>query len=227
MRSIVPVVYALLLLPSVLFAWSGDGHQIVALIAEDHLTPQAQAGIHELLGKDVNIPDAEIASWADNYRREHRETAPWHYVDIPVDAETFDEGRDGKNGNNVIDKIGDFEKVLVDKTAPIEKRAEALKFLVHLVGDPHQPLHCADRHGDRGGNSRLVFYLDRPRATNLHMVWDSTILIQRRGTVRIAAYADGPADGPTTKASMRSSSTRMRWSSSSSWNGAVFGWRWC
>ena len=60
------VFLTFLLIPSTLFAWGGDGHQIVALIAEERLTPEAQAGIHELLGKDVNISDAEIASWADN-----------------------------------------------------------------------------------------------------------------------------------------------------------------
>jgi hypothetical protein len=180
-----------LFVPATLFAWGGDGHQIVALIAEDHLTPQAKAGIHELLGKDVNISDAEIASWADDYRREHRTTAPWHYVDIPVEADAFDEARDGQDGNNVIDKINEFEKVLADKSASTGERAKALKFVVHFVGDEHQPLHCAERNGDKGGNTRLVFYLDRKRAVNLHSVWDSTILIQRRGTVRIAEYADG------------------------------------
>ena len=87
-------IAVVLLIPSMLFAWGGDGHQIVALIAEERLTPEAKHEIHELLGADVNISDAEIASWADNIRREKRSTGPWHYVDIPTTQPSFDEDRD-------------------------------------------------------------------------------------------------------------------------------------
>lgn len=181
-------LWLVLLIPSSLFAWGGDGHQIVCLIAEEHLSPAAKAGIHDLLGADVNISDGEIASWADNIRREQRNTASWHFVDIPVDASGFDKERDGRHGNNVIDKINQVERVLSDHNAPKEKRAEALKFVVHFVGDLHQPLHCADRN-DKGGNSRLVFFLDQPRALNLHSVWDTTILLHRKGQKRVLQYA--------------------------------------
>ncbi|HEY2584453.1 MAG TPA: S1/P1 nuclease, partial [Tepidisphaeraceae bacterium] len=187
------IVTALCLLPCMApfaHAWGGDGHQIVCLIAEDRLTPSAKAAIHDLLGKDVNISDAEIANWADQVRRERRETAPWHYVDIPTNADAFDEARDGQHGNNVIDKIGDFKAVLNDLKASKAQRAEALKFLGHFVGDLHQPLHCAERNKDKGGNGRLVFFLDQPRAVNLHTVWDTTILLRRKGATRIADYAD-------------------------------------
>jgi hypothetical protein len=68
----------ILLLPAPVLAWGGDGHQIVCLIAEDRLTPETKAAIRELLGDDVNISDAEICMYADNIRRERRETAPWH-----------------------------------------------------------------------------------------------------------------------------------------------------
>jgi hypothetical protein len=129
------VILFVVLFPSFSHAWGGDGHQIVCLIAEDHLTPAAKAGIHDLLGKDVNISDAEIASWADQVRRERKATGPWHYVDIPVDAQAFDEARDGKRGSNVIDKINDFKAVLKNPNASKSDRAEALKFLVHFVGD--------------------------------------------------------------------------------------------
>jgi hypothetical protein len=190
-KSLFCILALVLLIPSAVFAWGGDGHQLVALIAEDHLTPEAKAGIHELLGKDVHISDGDVASWADNIRREKRSTAPWHFVDIPVDAEKFDEKRDGENGNNVIDKINDFEKVLTDKTKSKEERAEALKYLVHFVGDVHQPLHCANRNGDKGGNGRLVFFEKRQRAVSLHSVWDSTILIQHKGSgTRNLSYAN-------------------------------------
>jgi len=178
-----------LLLPSIVHAWGGEGHQIVCLIAEDRLTPAAKAGIHQLLGV-ANISDAEIASWADEIRRQRQETAPWHFVDIPTDAKGFDEKRDGQNGNNVVNKIVDFTAVLQNPKATKDARVEALKFLVHFVGDIHQPLHCAERNKDKGGNTRLVFFLDHPKALNLHSVWDSTILVDHKGGVRIAAYAE-------------------------------------
>jgi|SRR5947209_1507576 len=184
-------LFALLVLlsfPVTAFAWGGEGHQIVGLIAEERLTPAAKAGIHDLLG-DANISDAEIANWADNVRRERSETGPWHYVDIPTDAPAYDKQRDGQQGNNVIDKINDFAKVLANKNASKAERADALKFLVHFVGDLHQPLHCAERNHDKGGNARLVFFLDAPMATNLHSVWDMSILLNRMGETPVLKYA--------------------------------------
>jgi hypothetical protein len=73
---------------------------------------------------------------------------------------------------------------------PKEKRAEALKWVVHLAGDIHQPLHCADRHGDKGGNKRLVFFLDKREAVNLHSVWDTWIIREMVGRQKIAAFAE-------------------------------------
>lgn len=171
------------------FAWGGDGHQLICLIAEQGLSKEADAMIHDLLGNDADISDAEIASWADEHRREARKTAPWHYVNIPIDSNGYDPKRDGNNGNNVVDKVIEFQKLLADRSKPKEQRAEALKYLVHLVGDIHQPLHCGDR-GDRGGNARLVFFLDLQTAQALHKVWDSTILLNRKGRTRVAEYAD-------------------------------------
>jgi hypothetical protein len=172
------------------FAWGGEGHQVVALIAEKHLSDRAEAGIHELLGDNANISDAEVCNWADQIRRERRETAPWHYVNIPTTAPGYVATRDGNGGDDVIDAIGRFKRVLSDRAAPKENRAEALKFLVHFVGDIHQPLHCADRDGDKGGNGRLVFFLDRQKAVSLHSVWDTWLLRSYIGNRRIAEYAD-------------------------------------
>src|SRR4051812_4708796 len=111
MTLLAAALILLLWLPSAASAWGGDGHQIVALIAEGHLSPEAKAGIRDLLG-EANISDAEIANWADEVRRERRSTAPWHYVNIPASADVFDRKRDGNGGNNVIDKIEAFEKTL-------------------------------------------------------------------------------------------------------------------
>jgi hypothetical protein len=119
----------------------------------------------------ASISDAEVVNWADEIRRERNETAPWHYVNIPLDAASFDPIRDGRGDGNVIDAIGAQTKIPADKSQPCEKRQEALKFVIHFVGDLHQPLHSADR-GDKGGNTRLVMYDGQSQAQNLHTVWD-------------------------------------------------------
>src|SRR4051812_25906465 len=104
-------------------AWNGIGHQAVAIIAEEHLTPEAKAGIRAMLG-EAAISDAEVCGWADQVKRERRETAPWHYVNIPIDSSGFDGARDGKDGNNIIEAIEKQRKILADRSATKEQRAE-------------------------------------------------------------------------------------------------------
>lgn len=123
-------------------------------------------------------------------RRERRETAPWHYVNIPVGANVFEPKRDGKGGDNIIEKIAAFERTLANKAAPHADRVAALKFLIHFVGDIHQRLHCAERNGDKGGNGRLVFFLERKKAVSLHQCWDSLILLKRKQRTRVIDYAE-------------------------------------
>ena len=170
-------------------AWNGEAHQLVAWIAEARLTDKAKAGVNELLG-NAELSDAEVVSWADEIRRERRETAPWHYVSIPIDADGYDPQRDGHAGDNVIDAIDRFTKVLANRQAPKEERMEALKFVVHFIGDLHQPLHCANRNGDKGGNARLVFFPGRKKAVSLHLVWDTLILPRSKGKQTVADYGD-------------------------------------
>src|SRR5271163_3721690 len=98
----------LLCVPTIVHAWGVDGHQIVARIAEDRLTPAAKAAIGDLLSGDT-ISDPDVASWPDEIRNAYPETGPWHYVDIPVGAARFDEKRDGNNGNNVVEAIEFYE----------------------------------------------------------------------------------------------------------------------
>jgi hypothetical protein len=170
-------------------AWNGEAHQLVAWIAEARLSEKAKVGVKELLD-DADLSDAEVVSWADQIRRERNETAPWHYVSIPIDSEGYDPKRDGNSGDNVIDAIDRFTKVLANKQAPKEERVEALKFVVHFIGDLHQPLHCANRNGDKGGNGRLVFFPGRKKAVSLHLVWDTLILPRSKGKQSVAEYGD-------------------------------------
>jgi hypothetical protein len=153
------------------FGWGGEGHSLIARIAWVQLTPAVKARVSEILGPNVTIQS--IASWADTVRNQRRETGPWHYIDIPIDKPHLDMARDCPKGDCVISKIEDFQKVLKDPaTAPVQRR-EALMFLVHFVGDMHQPLHCSDNN-DQGGNKVQVKFGDRPG--NLHSLWDSGLL---------------------------------------------------
>jgi hypothetical protein len=138
----------------------------------------------------TSISQTPKATWADVEKRAHRNEEPWHYVDIPVNAVKYDAKRDGRYGANVIDKINEFEKVFADMSKPKQDREQALRFLVHLVGDVHQPLHCAERDNDAGGNKVPVLYLNRKTPTDLHTCWDSLILISHKGKTRNADYAD-------------------------------------
>lgn len=138
----------------------------------------------------ANISDAEIASWADEVRRKRRATAPWHYINIPQDATAFDRQRDGNDGANIIDAIEAQAKILADRAASRENRAEALKFVVHFVGDIHQPLHCSERNGDKGGNKRLVFVPGKREAVSLHFVWDNLVVRELVGKQNIGKVAE-------------------------------------
>jgi hypothetical protein len=159
-------------------AWGPNGHAIVADIAELHLTPAARQQVRELLGSEGHTRLDDVSSWADDWRPSHPQTAPWHFVDIPLNAATFDADRDCAGGNCVTAKIVDYAKVLADKSAPVAQRTEALKFIVHFVGDVHQPLHCED-NDDRGGNSVNVTFFGHRK--NLHSVWDDGLLEQATG----------------------------------------------
>jgi hypothetical protein len=158
------------------YGWGVEGHSLVARLAAARLTAQVAARVAEILGPDTTL--ASISSWADQVRNSRRETGPWHYIDIPIDKPHLDMARDCPNGDCVIAKIEEFERTVSDKSVTPLQRKEALMFLVHFVGDMHQPLHCSDNK-DKGGNDVKVVFFGRP--TNLHSLWD-TGLVARMGT---------------------------------------------
>jgi len=152
------------------FAWGREGHEVIALIAERYMTGGALAKTHDLLG---GASISSVASWADDYRHDHPETGSWHYIDIPLPESQIDMARECANGQCVIAQTEHFLSVLKDRTAVPTSRAEALRFVVHFVGDLHQPLHDEDAD-DKGGNTRRVIFDGRP--DNLHWVWDTGLL---------------------------------------------------
>ncbi len=159
--------------PSQAFAWGAEGHRIVAEIAEQYLEPATARQVRDLLALDNATTLAEVANWADQIRPLRRDTAPWHFVDIPISASGYDHARDCPHDDCVVAKIEQFAAELHNRELPPRMRLDALKFVVHFVGDVHQPLHASD-DGDRGGNDIKVEFLGR--RTNLHAVWDTGIL---------------------------------------------------
>ena len=147
-----------------------EGHAVIALVAEHYMSKAALANASNLLGGSTI---EAVASWADDYRREHRETGPWHYIDIPLADSKIDLARECPNGDCVIGKTEQFIAVLKDPKADRAAKAEALKYVIHFIGDMHQPLHDED-DADKGGNDRRVIFDGHP--DNLHWVWDTGLL---------------------------------------------------
>jgi hypothetical protein len=175
-------------------AWADRGHIVAAAVAEGRLSEKARDGVRDLLG-DRSIADVRLCTWADeikrsaDYKRKYPKNDLWHFADVPFGAAKFDRDRDGPGGNNVIDAIERFRKVLKSSTDR-EERKDALLFLIHLVADLHQPLHAAERAGDRGGNLLRVTFpgADDPKL-NLHRVWDVQLVDAALGGLEPLDYA--------------------------------------
>lgn len=191
MRNSFALLIGVALVTSQSFAWGPEGHRVIADIARSHLSANARAHVRELLGNDDL---AAVANWADEIKSERLETAGWHFVDIPRDSAGFVESRDcfqpdarhssseQDHHNCVVDRIEIFQRVLADKNAARDQRIEALKFLVHFVGDVHQPLHAIAEA--RGGNDIHVIEFGSSqcgsRPCNLHFVWDIGLIEHSR-----------------------------------------------
>jgi len=160
----------ILAIPQAVLAWGREGHEIIVIVAEHYMRPGTAAAMRKLLAPES--PE-EASVWADEYRRDHRETGPWHYIDIPLADSRVALARECPNGDCVIAKTEQFLAVLKNPGVDNDAKTQALKFVIHFVGDLHQPLHVAD-NGDKGGNTRHVMFEGRP--DNLHWVWDAGLL---------------------------------------------------
>lgn len=168
MKRVIGVLIVMAAAP--LFAWGPVGHRVVAAVAESQLTPNARAKARALNG---GAPLQDLALWADDIRNSRPKTKPWHFVDIPIDEAGYDASRDCDDDDCVVARIDEFAAVLADASKPKKQRREALKFLVHFIGDIHQPLHASD-NDDGGGNDTFVKFGGQDR--KLHGVWDSGIM---------------------------------------------------
>ena len=167
------IVLIILMIPVLSNAWGKEGHEVIADVAQHYLNKTASEKVQQLLAVMHADNMAEVASFADEYRHSHPETGPWHYVDIPLKAHDYVPSRDCPDKKCVIDIIYHFKQILNNNALDDSTRAYALAFLIHFVGDLHQPLHASDNH-DKGGNEVEVSFLGH--RSNLHRVWDTNII---------------------------------------------------
>lgn len=155
-------------------AWNLIGHRVVGQIADTYLNAQARKAIKEILG---NESLAMSANWADFIKSDSQYDYlnPWHYINIPAnfsknEVYTFLEKHPGPS---VYHKIPDMIAVLKDRKSTADQKKFALRLLVHLVGDIHQPMHTA-RPEDLGGNNVQLTWFGQK--SNLHKVWDEGLV---------------------------------------------------
>ncbi len=171
---------ALLLLYAIsAFAWGTDGHKIVAVIAADNLTPAAASHVAAILAVPADKRSIATAMEAASirpdteFRDEDRQTEPWHFINLCLQDRRADVPARCPDGNCVTGKIDEYSKRLKDGSYDRWGAAGDLAFLIHFVGDIHQPLHAAT-DADRGGNCVTVD--SSTRAKDLHSAWDTTIV---------------------------------------------------
>jgi hypothetical protein len=210
--AIIPALLIVIFASPAAHAWGCQGHEAVALIAEMHMTPQALAKVNEIL-KDSPIdpalsrycketglsPIAEASTWADDFRGVHPETGGWHFIDIPGDATQKDAAAACPEKEGCLPKALQAQwDILRAPSSTPQQRADALRFVIHFLGDIHQPMHDVGNN-DQGGNCVPVEYfgaepqLRNPQresyAPNLHGVWDSSIIGRMMGEKTVQQFA--------------------------------------
>ncbi len=175
MKFILSIFVALMLIPANAWAWGKTGHRVIGQIAQKHLDTDAQAAVLRILGvEDL----AEASTWPDFMRASQdkfwrHEAGAYHYVTIPK-GKTYEQVGAPKRGD-AITALEKFTAVLKDQKSNKEDKKLALRFVIHIVGDLHQPLH-AGNGDDRGGNDfKMTFF---GKLTNLHRVWDASLIGQ-------------------------------------------------
>ncbi|MBK8284715.1 MAG: S1/P1 nuclease [Ahniella sp.] len=184
---ILSLLGALLGLAAPAGAWGPRGHELVAEIASRHLDPAVRKEIERLLGDRADLAMRDASTWADDARNEpaYKHTFNWHFVNFEQGDCTLNRKRQCPSDSCVFGAIERQTQLLGNRKLSDAKRAEALRFVIHFVGDVHQPLHAGWRH-DRGGNDTQVRF--RREGANLHALWDSMLI--RRDKVRVREHAD-------------------------------------
>jgi hypothetical protein len=168
---------AMLVCAPTALAWGPLGHHVIARLAEAQLTPSTRVEVRKLLAVRGAKHLSDVANWADDLRDVDpalfRRTRRMHFVNFHSPDCLYRPPRDCRRGECAVAAIGKYSAILANHANSPAKRAEALAFVVHFVGDVHQPLH-ADYRDDAGGNDVHVRW--HGRSATLHRVWDSLLL---------------------------------------------------
>lgn len=157
------------------FAWGQTGHRVTGEIAQNYLSIEAQAAVTELLGvEDL----AEASTYADEMRSNpsefwRRTASPWHYVNVKAGEKYSGAPPEG----DAVSALERFSKTIKNPEATREAKQLALRFIVHIIGDLHQPFHSGTSE-DRGGN--LIFVEFFGEQTNIHSVWDTSLVDRQK-----------------------------------------------
>ncbi|HEX7338337.1 MAG TPA: S1/P1 nuclease [Rhodanobacteraceae bacterium] len=199
--ALVALVSLLMVAPAA-FAWGPLGHSIVAKLAWDQLTPTAKSAVIRLLAtQSPYITLQSVSSWPDQLRDYPDKQGLWdqthrmHYVDIDNKHCTYAPPRVCSHGQCVVAALAHYEAILGNRSLPASERLQALKFVVHFVGDEHEPFH--DYGPYKGGNTYKVTVFGHKG--ELHRVWDSGLIDTREMTWKPYAKfleAQGPVQLP-------------------------------
>jgi hypothetical protein len=166
-------VFIVLFWSARVFGWGALGHETIATIALDHMSPTAKAHVQQLLSSNDDFTSG--ATWPDNIKRqaEWNHTSPYHFTNIETNSDylsSLKENLEESTKGDVVQGLLKAETVLRDSRTPDTEKAFALKFLTHFVGDLHQPLHSG-RPEDLGGNKISLRW--NGKKMNLHALWDT------------------------------------------------------
>ena len=170
MKKVIILFFVFFIIHQQTFAYGQIGHRVVGLVAEQHLSKKARKKVIQLLG---NNSLAEVSTFMDDIKSDpaYNHTHDWHWVTIP-DNQKYEQTQKNAHGDLIM-KIEEIMQALKTHSLPAAQEQEYVKFLIHLVGDLHQPLHVGGQD-DMGGNNVKLQWFGQP--SNLHRVWDSDIL---------------------------------------------------
>ncbi len=164
-------VLAVLFYPPAGRSWNDAGHRVIARIAQQRLKPMALKRFHILAGKQASL--ADLAVWADTVADERPDTKPWHYINIPAKAAALNLHRDCPDDNCLPAQLRRSIGIVRLGMRKQNERLEALRFLIHLAGDLHQPLNAGHR---RDGGAESISVTFHGEESNLHRFWDGDLL---------------------------------------------------
>ncbi len=172
LKRLFPIAFVFVSL--LLISWGYTGHRTIGQIAQNHLNLKAKQAVKNLLG-DTSL--AEACTWADDARKEPEfaSTANWHFINLPLGLSftDFKNYLDTLSQENVYSAFNNAKKELTNPESTRLQKVHALKFMLHFIGDIHQPMHVG-RAEDKGGNTIQLNYNEK--GTNLHSLWDTKML---------------------------------------------------